>query len=178
MPMESLDRGIDRWGKNMRETCARVLAAALLIGTIAAVAGLSALSGQPGETGGPIAAPPSALQRTVRLTALSEHRRAPAAEHVTEPLVRSRAQSDVVTRSFVVVRRPVTPRTRPSPRRRLAASHRHAAVAVPVPVAPPAAPAPAATAPVPTEVPADEGDNDDRGGGGHGHRRSHQPQDD
>jgi hypothetical protein len=53
-------------GKNMRETCARVLAAALLIGAIAAMAGVSALSGQPGQTGGPIAAPPSALQRTVR----------------------------------------------------------------------------------------------------------------
>jgi hypothetical protein len=162
----------------MRETCARVLAAALLIGTIAAVAGLSALSGQPGETGGPIAAPPSALQRTVRLTALPEHRRAPAAEHVTEPLVRSHAQADVVTRSLVVVRRPVTRRTRPSPRRRLAVTRRHSAVPVPVAVAPPAAPVPAATTPVSSDVPADEGENDDRRGGGRAHGRSHEPQDD
>ena len=158
----------------MRETCARVLAAALLIGTIAAVAGLSALSGQPDQTGGAIAAPPSALQRTVRLTAPPEHRRAPAAEHVTEPLVRSRAQADVVTRSLVIVRRPATPRIGPSPRRRLAASHRHAAVAVPVP----AAPVPAAATPVPTAVEPDEAENDDRGGEGHAHGRSHQPQDD
>lgn len=162
----------------MRETCARVLAAALLIGTIAAVAGLSALSGQPGETGGPIAAPPSALQRTVRLTALPEQHRAPATEHVTEPVVRRRPQPDVVTRSLVVVSRPVTHRTRPSPRRRLAASHRHPVVAVPVPVAPPAAPVAEATPPAPAGAPADAGKTDDRGGAGHAHGRSRGPQDD
>jgi hypothetical protein len=162
----------------MRGTCARVLAAALLIGTIAVVAGLSAFSGQPGETGGPIAAPPSALQRTVRLTAPPEQHLARAKEHVTEQVVRSRARPDVVTRSLIVVSRPVRHRTRPSPRRRLAASHRHTAVAVPVPVAPPAAPAPAATAPVPTGAPADEGKPDERGGAGHAHGRSHEPQDD
>ena len=53
----------------MRGTCARVLAAALMTGAIATVVAMSALFETPRGPGGPIAAPPSSLQRSVRLQA-------------------------------------------------------------------------------------------------------------
>ena len=53
----------------MRETCARVLAAALMTGAIAAVVAMSALSGATGEAGRSFAAPPSSLKRSVSVVA-------------------------------------------------------------------------------------------------------------
>src|SRR3954454_20866587 len=53
----------------MRETFARALAAALMAGSIATVVGMAALVRTPNEAARPISAPPSALQRSVRLAA-------------------------------------------------------------------------------------------------------------
>ena len=92
----------------MRATCARVLAAALLTAAISTVVGMSALFGTPSEAGRPIAAPPSKLQRSVRLTAHPEppHRQDTArlvTAHTNRPAPSVRAE--VITRSLVVVRK-------------------------------------------------------------------------
>jgi hypothetical protein len=161
----------------MRETCARVLVAALLTAAIATVVGMSTLLGTPSQADPPVAAPPSALERSVRLRALpSPKRHASAPRLVTRRTIRVAPRPEVVARSLVVVR----PHRvhRPAPRRRLAA-----AKPAPAPVvAPPAEPdtsAPAAAPPAPS-APAEvcEGD-DDRGkpGKGHDHGRGHDDQD-
>jgi len=60
----------------MRETCARVLAAALMTGAIAFALAMPAVLGTARENGRPLTAPPSSLQRSVRVTtpALSSRR--------------------------------------------------------------------------------------------------------
>jgi len=55
----------------MRETCARVLAAALMTGAIAFAVGMPALFGTAHDLGRSVLAPPSSLQRTVRAPAFS-----------------------------------------------------------------------------------------------------------
>src|SRR4029077_15860230 len=92
----------------MRATCARVLAAALLTAAISTVVGMSALFGTPSEAGRPIAAPPSKLQRSVRLTARPEppHGQSTAqlvTTHTNRPA--PSARTEVITRSLVVVRK-------------------------------------------------------------------------
>ena len=54
----------------MRETCARVLAAALMTGAIAFAVGMPALFGTAHELGRSVLAPPSSLQRTIRTPGL------------------------------------------------------------------------------------------------------------
>ena len=54
----------------MRETCARVLAAALMTGAIAFAVGMPALFGTAHDRGRSLLAPPSSLQRSVRAPAL------------------------------------------------------------------------------------------------------------
>src|SRR2546421_10800171 len=78
MPMDPLNEVSTERGVYMRETCARVLAAALMTGAIAAVVAMSALYDAPQEDGRALTAPPSSLQHSVRL-ALPAARRAPAA---------------------------------------------------------------------------------------------------
>jgi hypothetical protein len=149
-------------GKNMRETCARALAAALLTGAIATVVGMAAHLGPPTDTGGPIAAPPSPLERTVRLTV----RPAP------KP---SRRAARVVTVTTIHVPPPppraATPRLvvtkhrgrRPAPKRQLAAT------------------APAPPPPTTTEAQPPAPAQDPPGNQGHGHaygRDKHDGQDD
>jgi hypothetical protein len=156
----------------MRETCARVLAGALLIAAVAGVVGLSALSGPADQTGAPLAAPPSALQRTVRLTAF---RTAVGRGARVRPAVAAKAgartEPKVVRRGVVFVRR-VRHVARPAPHRRLAGGRPHPAVVAQV--GPPVTSEPAAQAP--PVVPAVEGDAD--GHGGHGYGRGRGSQDD
>ena len=104
----------------MRETCARVLAAALLIGAIASVVGMAAHLGPPTDASRPIAAPPSSLQRTVRLTA----RPAPTPPHLAAPVVTT-ATIDAQPRPRAVTARLVVTKhraRRPAPKRQLAAT--------------------------------------------------------
>jgi hypothetical protein len=53
----------------MRETCARVLAAALMTGAVAFVVAMPALFGPEPDASAPVAAPPSSLRRSVHVTA-------------------------------------------------------------------------------------------------------------
>jgi hypothetical protein len=146
-----------RGGMNMRGTCARVLAAALMTGAIATVVGMGAFFGMSSEASRPISAPPSSLQRSVRLTAhLAPRHRASAPRLVTvhtnhfRPAVNGLA----VTRTHHVA---------PRPRRQLAS--------VPKPEAPPV-PAPV-VAPAPAEPPPPVTNEDDDQGKDHGHGRGH-----
>jgi hypothetical protein len=149
-------------GKNMRETCARVLAAALLMGAIASVVGMAAHLGAPTDTGGAIAAPPSSLQRTVRLTVRPASKAPPhVARLVTAPPATvHRPRRAVTTRLIVTKHR----NRRPAPKRQLATT--------------PPAPAPApASAPVPppttteAQPPAPVPDQPDNHGHGHAYGR-------
>lgn len=129
-------------GENMRETCARVLAAALLTGAIATVVGMSALVDTPQEPTRSVAAPASAVQRTVRLRVpvVLRHRPRPT------PHVEIRApRPAAVTHALVVVH---THRAPPQPQQRRLAS-------VPAPAPAPAAATPpvAAAPPTPVEAP-------------------------
>src|SRR3954470_7183019 len=155
MPMDPLIEVSTDRGRNMRGTCARVLAAALLGGAIASVVGISAIFGTPGQTSRPFAATPSALQRTVRLTARPlrprlQRRAAP----VSSPQLQVPTRPRGVTRSLAVAhpvhRRarvaPLPPRPRAPPRRPLPASRPGPGAPPPV-VAPPPAAAPVAPAP-------------------------------
>jgi hypothetical protein len=172
----------------MRETCARVLAAALMTGAIATVAAMSALFGTSREARRPLAAPPSTLQHSVRLVARPEPRRPrPGGElHVAQRISRPTARPVVVTRTLVIVR---TPHHVRSPRRRLASVKPKATPAPAAAPAPPAAdPAPVA-APAPQAAPAaptdaergdeqqDHGDDEDHGQG-RGHGNGHEKHDD
>jgi hypothetical protein len=64
----------------MRETCARVLAAALMTGAIAFAVGMPALFGTAEDFGRSLTAPPSSLRRTVRAPAFSAQARTPTVE--------------------------------------------------------------------------------------------------
>ena len=167
MPMDPLIEVSTVGGKNMRETCARALAAALLTGAIATVVGMAAHLGTPSTAGGPIAAPPSLPQHSVHLTV--QPVRAAPPRLVTAQTTSVRPRPAAVTRSLVVVHRRST--RRPPARRELAAT-----TPAPQPVAPPApAPAPAPPAPAPAQAtqqppPAQDDQGDDHG---HGHGRGH-----
>src|SRR5580765_8830413 len=136
MPMDPLIEVSTVGGKNMRGTCARVLAAALMTGAIAGVVGMAAYLGAPSQDGRPIAVPPSSLQRTVRLTARPVPKpRTSSARLVTTHTTRIQAQPVVISRSLVVVRRHRS--RRPAASRELAATT--PAVPAPAPAPPPAA---------------------------------------
>ena len=164
----------------MRETCARVVAAALLTGAIATVVGMSALVDTPREPTRPIAAPRSSVQRSVRLTArIVPHRERPAARLVTTQPTYVRPRPATAPHSLVVARpQRATPRPQP---RRLAAVPAPAAAPVPaIAPAPPAAPSPApAQAPMPADpAPVVPDTSDGPGRHGRGHAYGHDKQDD
>ena len=164
-------------GENMRETCARVLAAALLTGAIATVVGMATLADTPQAPARTVAAPASAVQRTVRLkvqTAPPHPRRARA-------LVRTRTyrtpRPAAVPQTLIVVH---PHRASPQRQRRLASVPAPA----PAPASPAADPAPAAP-PTPAEAPpsadpAPEVPDTSQGPGRHGqgHAYGHDKQDD
>jgi hypothetical protein len=126
----------------MRETCARVLAAALMTGAIATAMGLPTLFDGAGDLGPGVTAPPSSLQRSVRIPALSAPARPDRAERlVTAQTAGPPAEQPAIvrierSRGAVQVPRPNPPPAGggPSP--------------TPEPPAP-AAPAPAPPAPAP-----------------------------
>src|SRR5438093_7771113 len=119
MPMNPLIEVSTDQGGNMRETCARVLAAALMTGAIAVVVAMSALFGTPSGAERPITAPPSSLQRSIRVEVRRAlpHRKSVERLVVVHP-ISPPARPVVVTRRFVIIR---TPQRQP-PRRRLAAT--------------------------------------------------------
>jgi hypothetical protein len=65
----------------MRETCARVLAAALMTGAVAFVVAMPALFGPEPDATRPLTAPPSSLRRSVHETA----QQAPARQAIEQP---------------------------------------------------------------------------------------------
>jgi hypothetical protein len=160
----------------MRETCTRVLAAALLTGAIATVVGMAALGDTPQEPTRSVAAPASSAQRSVRLKVpvVLRSRRTARARETTHVSFLARRPA-VVTHTLVVVR---TRRGTPQPQQRRLA-------AVPTP-APAAAATPVATVPaVPVVAPpaADPASqvpdtSPDPGRHGRGHAYGHDKQDD
>jgi hypothetical protein len=154
-------------GRNMRETCARVLAAALMTGAIATVVAMSAMLGAPTEPGRSMAVQPSLVQRTVRLTAQlpPRHRRRTAPLVVTAHTIHVEPRPVLVTRSLVVIR---------PHRSRRAVQHRQLTAARPP--APPVTPTAIAAVPAPAPVepaPAPAGEDAKNGGGDHGHGHGH-----
>jgi hypothetical protein len=153
----------------MRETCARVLAAALMTGAIAAVVAMSALVGAPSQGARPITAPPSSLERSVPTVALPAPR--PHRASVRRP-VSAHQISRPAVRPSVLARRFVTIHTRATTRRRLATNKPKAAPVAPTvpvqePVTEPPLPAP--------ELQTDEPESGDDHGNGHayGHEKDH-----
>jgi hypothetical protein len=100
----------------MRETCARVLAAALMTGAIAFALGAPALFESPRDESRALTAPPSSLQRSVRVPAPSAPARPVRAERLVAALsVRPPATRPAVVRiepSHAAVR---APRSKPRP---------------------------------------------------------------
>jgi hypothetical protein len=158
----------------MRATCARVLAAALMTAAIATVVGMSALFRPASEAARPIAAPPSSLQRTVRVTA-----------HVQSPRRQRRpSPARLVTRSTIAARPQPAPRLaavrkhrtrRPAPARQLAATSVTTTTTTTT-AAPPAVEPAAAPAPAPEAQPRDAAGGPGRHGRGHAY--GHDKQDD
>jgi hypothetical protein len=131
----------------MRETCARALAAALMTGAIATAVGLPSAFESDSAPDRRLTAPPSSLQRTVRIPAGTVRERAHRAErlvvrHSTRPSVETRARN---VRHISV--RPVTRRTHTVP------SHGPAPAPTPAPTPPPAEPP--VVAPPPAPAPTD-----------------------
>jgi hypothetical protein len=156
-------------GRNMRETCARVLAAALMTGAIATVVGMSALFDTPTGVSRPIAAPPSSLQRSIRVEVAAVHHRNKVERIHTARLVSAPVRPIVVTRRLVVVRKH---RSKPS--------HRSLASTQGKPPAPaPVAPAQPAVVPPPVEPAAQQAaaptteQDDDNHGHAYGHDKEH-----
>jgi hypothetical protein len=119
----------------MRETCARVLAAALMTGAIAFAVGMPALFGTAQDLGRSFVAPPSSLQRTVHARPFAAESRTRGSEHHVE------ATAGRPSRVVAFDRKGVSP-----------AQHRRGAGKPAAPVNPkprPPAPAPAPSPPAP-----------------------------
>jgi hypothetical protein len=163
----------------MRATCARVLAAALMTAAIATVVGMSALFRPASEAARPIAAPPSSLQRTVRVTAhvlpARRQSRPSPARLVTRSTIAVRPRPAPVTRLATVRRQRTRP---PAPARQLAETITTTVVTTTTTTtaAPPAVEPAAAPAPAPEAQPGDAADGPGRHGRGHAY--GHDKQDD
>lgn len=176
MPMHPLHEVSTERGENMRETCARVLAAALLTGAIATVVGIAALVDTPREPAHSIAAPPSTVDRSVRLAArpLPHHRRIPARLVTTHTSYRA-PRPPVVTDRLVVGHLHHA-RQRPH-QRQLAAVPAPAPAAAPTPPPAPAPAPPAASTPKDSD-PVVPDTSPGPGNHGRGHAYGHDKQDD
>jgi hypothetical protein len=161
-------------GRNMRETCARVLAAALMTGAIATVVGMSALFDTPGEVDRALTVPPSSQLRSVRVEVPPAPPRAPAVVRlaIAHPTRTASVRPAILTRRLVVRRTFVARRTRP--RRQLAAvqpkptpATQPAPAPEPQTAPPPAPPAPGRSGKEQPKVGAG-GDHADQHDGGHG----------
>jgi len=177
MPMDPLIEVSTDRGRNMRETCARVLAAALMTGAIATVVAMSALSGATGEAGRSFAAPPSSLKRSVPVVQVTTPR-----PRSIGPAARSNSAGPrpvVVSRRLVVLRHWSPPRqlaaAKPKPKPAPASP-----AATPTPAPEPAPPTVEAAQLVETPQPAapaseqgqQQGKSDDANGD-HGNGRGH-----
>jgi hypothetical protein len=157
----------------MRETCARVLAAALMTGAIATVVAMSALFDTPREAGRELTAPPSSLERSVRVTVRPAPRHAPVAPR---PVV---AHTNPAPPAPVVVSHEIVRRTVVRPHR--THHHRELASAVkpkPAPTVAPAtlvlpAEAPPPAAPAATTDAVQDAESRGKSGEEHGHGNGH-----
>jgi hypothetical protein len=95
----------------MRETCARVLAAALMTGAIAAVVGMSTLVGAPSDETRPLAAPPSLPERLVRIHAVPVRPRPHTVRRVEAPRPAAPPRA-VVAQRLVIIHTSPAKRTR------------------------------------------------------------------
>jgi hypothetical protein len=156
----------------MRETCARALAAALMTGAIATVVGMAALVRTPNEAAAPMSAPPSALQRSVRLAAQPAPRpHRSVSRLVTTSTIQVPARPAPARPTLAVVRR--RPARQPVRRRQLASTTPvTTATAAPASVSEPAA-APDEPAAAPPAVPSAETDQPEGHDEGEGHRHGH-----
>jgi hypothetical protein len=154
----------------MRETCARVLAAALITGAIATVVGMSALFDTPRNVERDVTAPPSALAHSIRVTMR------PALRNTTERPQR-RAAHSVMQPSVAraVVSREIVRR---KPTHRRAPRQRELAAVKPKPAAPPVEPAPPpAETPAPVVAPVESAPVPDaHPGKAHEHHPDPQPE--
>jgi hypothetical protein len=162
----------------MRETCARVLAAALLTGAIATVVAMSALVDGPREPARPIAAPLSSVQRSVRLTARIVPRHRPRAARLVTTHSTDGARRPAAATHRLVVARPQRGAPRPRPRELAAVPATTAAPALPPPVAPAPPPAPAEASTPADPAPPVPDTSDGPGRHGRGHAYGHDKQDD
>jgi hypothetical protein len=136
----------------MRETCARVLAAALMTGAIATAMGLPTIFESAHDLGRALVTPPSSGHRSVRVPALTARARPPSAERlatapqVTRPLLRpaivrtpSRSQGKPKPAPVQQPEPGPAPESQPEPERQLTST-----VSQPEPAAPVAAATPPA----------------------------------
>ncbi|MFL6029320.1 MAG: hypothetical protein ACJ74D_04750 [Gaiellaceae bacterium] len=148
----------------MRETCARVLAAALMVGAIATVVWMSALAGTPNEPTRPLAAPaaPPPVSVVIRVEPVR-----PRPKPVRRAPVRVARPSGRVTAGATVVAKPLAaahPRHVKRPKRHLAST-------TPTPTTP--APIPQATVEVATPTPTAAPPSDEHGNGhAYGHDKA------
>ncbi len=152
----------------MRETCARVLAAALMTGVIAGVVAMSAFVRTPSEDGRLIGAPPSSLERSVHAVGLPAPRthRTGARRPVPAHPLSTRVRPAIAARRLAIVH------TRPAPsaHRRLASTKPKAQPAAPsAPVPEPAAATQAPATPAAAE--AAEAGEDHGNGNAYGHEK-------
>jgi hypothetical protein len=142
----------------MRETCARVLAAALMTGAIASVVWMSALAGTPNETARPLAAPAAPPPRSVTIRVKTVHAAPKKPARPFRP-----APTAQVAAATVVVARPLAA----SHPRRAKRQVRHLASAHAAPTAAAPAPAEVQAPSTPTVEPVDEHGNGNGNGYGH-----------
>jgi hypothetical protein len=151
----------------MRETCARVLAAALMTGAIASVVAMSALFDTPREAAQAPIAPPSSLERSVRVTVRPTPRHPPVARRrVVTHMQPAPAPEPVIVGHEIVRRTVVRPRRRHQAR--ALASVKPAPAPVVAPAVAVAVPAVEAPPPAPEERD-DDGNSPGKGGEDHGH---------
>ena len=126
----------------MRETCVRVLAAALMTGAIAAVVWMSALAGTPDETIRPLAAPAAARPPsvTIRVNAVSAPKPHVRRGHRLPATTSVAAATAAIAGPLATVH----PRRAKRPARHLAATTAKPSASAPPTKAPAATPVPSA----------------------------------
>ena len=154
----------------MRETCARVLAAALMTGAIAAALAMPALFDSARDVGHGLTAPPSSLERLVRVPALSvqpqrARARGPATVHRVHELVGiARVAPEVKGTSEARAARTKPHATGHATVKPPPTATRELTSTTPTePAPPPAEPAPAAPAPSEPDVSACNGKSNGKG---------------
>jgi hypothetical protein len=157
----------------MRETCARVLAAALMTGAIATVVAMSALFDTPREVGEEFTAPPSSLERSVRVTVHAVPRHEPAAHRpVVAHTSPARPAAPVVVSHEIVRRTVVRPRRQHHHRDLASVKPKPAPTVAPATLVLPAE-APAPAAPAATNDVVQDGESPGKSGEEHGHGNGH-----